>query len=103
MSAPQSRPAAIECPLCGRRLTEAEMNLAALPRGSAGGRGASSREAADCPPVWMNSCRCGCPAAGECRAVRCPGCGTEFPLPGPVTKWLARLLRGKGTSRQSRE
>jgi len=59
------------CPLCGHGFTDEE----------------------------LAACHAGCPMAGSCSVVKCPNCGTEFPKPGAVTRWLGRLLSAKGGSR----
>jgi NAD-dependent SIR2 family protein deacetylase len=41
------------------------------------------------------ACHAACPMSSGCAMVKCPHCGAEFPRPGPVTRWLERLLRGK--------
>jgi len=41
----------------------------------------------------LMACHSSCPMAAGCALVRCPDCGAEFPRPGPVTRWLERLLR----------
>jgi hypothetical protein len=41
----------------------------------------------------QSACHPACPMASGCAMVRCPACGAEFPRPGPVTRWLERLLR----------
>jgi hypothetical protein len=63
----EERPAGLPCPLCGYELTAEEVTA--------------------CHPT--------CPMAAGCSMTRCPRCGSEFPRPGPVTRWLERLLRSK--------
>ena len=55
------------CPLCGYEMTMQE----------------------------FETCRAACPMSAKCAMVKCPRCGAEFPRPGPVTRWLERLLRRK--------